>query len=150
MSIRQQTRDTRETSLGWMIQKLARRMEGDMVAMLEQVDLSLPQFAVMMTVLEAGPLTQADIGKSHGLPAYTISRALDCLEERGLVARAAHPTSRRAFQIEATAAGQALAKELHRIVQAVNGKLLSGLKVQDRATLIRLMQELIYSAPPYT
>ena len=143
MGISDDTRRVRETSMGWIIQRLARRLDAAMEDRLAEPGLTLSSFAVMMTVLESGPMTQAEIGKRFGMPAYAISRALDALEDAGYVERRAHPTSRRAHDIHATAAGQALAPELHGIVRAVNADLVSGLAQEDRAAFLSLLQRVL-------
>ena len=92
MSVASQARRTRENSIGWMIQRLARQLDVAMGEQLAEHDLTLPQFAILMTVLEHEPLTQADIGRRFAMPAYTISRALDTLEASDLIVRRGGPT----------------------------------------------------------
>ena len=143
MGIPDETRQVRETSMGWIIQRLARKLDLAMEARLGELGLTLPSFAVMMTVLESGPMTQAEIGKRFGMPPYAISRALDALEAAGHVERRAHPTSRRAHDIHATEAGLGLAPKLHGIVRAVNADLTAGLDERDRAEFLPLLQRVL-------
>lgn len=143
MGVSDDTRAVREASMGWLIQRLAGRLDRAMEARLADLGLTLPSFAVMMTVLEDGPMTQAGIGKQFGMPAYTISRALDALEAAGYVERRPHPTSRRAHDIHATAAGLRLAPELHGIVRAVNADLVAGLDAEDSAAFLRLLKRVL-------
>ncbi len=133
MQTKDQIRETRETSIGWMIQRIAGALDRRMNARLAELDLTLPSFAVLMTVLEHGPMMQTDIARRYGMPAYTISRALDALERQHYVARAAHASSRRAHSIEATEAGLALAPRLRRIVREVNAELTAPLSDTERA-----------------
>lgn len=134
-------RQTREASIGWMIQRLARRLDDAMNARLAEYGLNLQQFAVMMTVLEHGSLTQAEIGRRFAMPAYAISRAIDGLEQAGLIAREAHPTSRRAHQITATQEGLALAPALFDLVGQINADLTQDLGGDDADRLRRLLSE---------
>ncbi len=143
MSISDQTRGTRESSLGWMIQRIARHLDSRMNERLAGLDLSLPTFAVMMIVLERGPMTQTEIGKRFGMPAYAISRALDALQEQGFVERRAHATSRRAHSIQATAAGKAIAPRLHAIVAEVNAELTSGLEQSESDAFGGLLRKIL-------
>ena len=143
MTISEDTRRVRETSMGWVIQRLARRLDVAMEARLGALGLTVSSFAVMMTVLESGPMTQAEIGKRFGMPAYAISRALDALEAVGYVERRAHPTSRRAHDVHATPAGLALAPQLHDTVRAVNADLVSGLEPDDSAAFLALLQRVL-------
>ena len=143
MGISEDTRRVRETSMGWTIQRLARKLDVAMEARLSALGLTVSSFAVMMTVLESGPLTQSGISKEFGMPAYAISRAIDALEAAGYVERRAHPTSRRAHDIHATEAGVALAPKLHGIVRAVNADLAAGLEDKDRAAFLALLQRVL-------
>ncbi|MDJ0820799.1 MAG: MarR family transcriptional regulator [Paracoccaceae bacterium] len=133
----------RTTSIGWMIQRIARRLDRAMETRLAQHDLSVSQFAVMMTVLETEGLTQAEIGQQFSMPAYAISRALDHLEKAGYVARRPHPTSRRAHTIHATPSGVALGPQLFKIVQEVNAALVGGLSEADKNTFRDILTRLV-------
>lgn len=143
MGISEDTNRVRLTSIGWMMQRLSRRVEEDMAARLRPLGLTVPGFAVMMTVLEDGPLTQAQIGRRFRMPAYTISRALDLLEERGLVERRPHERSRRAHAVHATPEGLALAPRLFALVDEVNAELVAPLSQDDRARLGAILARLM-------
>lgn len=148
MDISTQARQTREASFGWHIQRLASAVNARMTAALAEQHLSLPQFAVMMTVLENERMTQAEIGAKFAMPAYAISRALDHLEAMGLLRRAPHPTSRRAHLIEATEAGRDLGPRLFAIVQDVNAAMLTELTATEVAQLGTLLPKLRASLDP--
>lgn len=104
--------------------------------------LSLPQFAVLMTVLEHDGLTQNEIGTRFTMPAYAISRAIDHLEALGLARRVPHPTSRRSHRIEATPAAQRIAPDLFSIVRRVNAELSAPLSKTERAQLADMLTKL--------
>ncbi|MEM1431667.1 MAG: MarR family winged helix-turn-helix transcriptional regulator [Pseudomonadota bacterium] len=148
MDLAERTAEVRRTSVGWMIQRLARRLDDEMSRRLSAHGLSIQSFAVLMTVLERGPLTQTEIGQHFGMPAYAISRALDALSEAGVVKRQPHPTSRRAHSVEATARAEALAPILHGIVAEVNAALMAGLPPEDRAALCRILSGLVGDLGP--
>lgn len=139
-------KQTREASIGWMIQRLARRLDDAMNARLAEHGLNLQQFAVMMTVLEHGSLTQAEIGRRFAMPAYAISRAIDALEDVGLIAREPHPSSRRAHMIRATEKGLALAPTLFELVGRINADLTRDLDADDADRLRRLLADTMSGA----
>lgn len=143
MTIKDDTRRTRQSSLGWMIQRITRALDEQMNARLAQMDMNVTTFAVMMTVLEQGPLNQSEIGARFGAPAYAISRALDTLERLGFVERRAHASSRRAHHIHATPAGEALAPRLHAIVREVNAELMAPLSSAERAQFATLLERVL-------
>ncbi|MDU8927823.1 MarR family transcriptional regulator [Alisedimentitalea sp. MJ-SS2] len=142
-----ETRRTRENSLGWMIQRIAGALNREMTRQLEPLDLSLPQFAVMMTVLEHDGLPQSEIAALIHGPAYAVSRALDRLEDQGRIERRSHASSRRAVAVHVTDAGRALAGDLQRIVNEVNTALVTPLATDaDRALLKTLLQQILPSS----
>lgn len=142
MSHETETKHVRTNSLGWMIQRISGRLDRVMAERLRAHDLTLQQFAVLMTVLEAGGLTQVDIGARFGMPAYTISRAIDQLESRGLLQRRAHPNSRRALTIHATQAAIELRHSLFEIVQETNAEVFEPLSADESATFKALLSRL--------
>lgn len=136
----------RESSAGWLVQRLARRFEEAMCRALEPEGLTLAQFAILRTVLEMDGLTQAAIGARFAMPAWEISRGLDALEGLGLVQRRACPLSRRAHRIHATAAGLARATRLQLLVEGVNAEVLAPLDTGQRAALVALLGSVILPA----
>ena len=138
------TRQTRENSLGWMIQRIAGALNREMTARLGEHDMALIHFSVMMTVLERGGLPQTEIGGIIHAPDYTVSRAIDKLVKQGRVERCAHATSRRAVAVLATDKGRALAPTLHRIVAEINSTLVAPLpSEQDREALKTLLWQIM-------
>ena len=145
MDMSARARETRENSIGWMIQRLGRKLDDAMNARLAEYEINLQQFAIMMTVLEHGSLTQAEIGRRFAMPAYAISRALDALEGAGYLVRDDHPSSRRAHQIRATEKGIGLGPDLFAIVRSVNADLTQGLTANDAEQLKALLTRTLYS-----
>ncbi|MDJ0825378.1 MAG: MarR family transcriptional regulator [Rhodobacter sp.] len=147
MTVRDDTRAVREASIGWWLQRLTGRLDRAMTARLAPFGINLGAFAVMMTVLEHGPLTQTEIGRRFGMAPYAISRAIDALERQGYVTRGAHAGSRRAHSIAATQAGLALAPQLHAIVREVNDALCAPLKEPERTQFAALLAKLLANGP---
>jgi DNA-binding MarR family transcriptional regulator len=143
MSTSDDAKQTRETSVGWVMQRLAKRLSEEMSSSLAPHDLTVAQFVVMMTVLETGGLSQIQIGRRFDLPAYATTRVLNALEERGFVERRASPTSRRAYSIYASDAGQKLAPDLFAIVQQVNADFMKPLPEEDHAEFRRMILQIM-------
>lgn len=136
-------RAMRRNSLGWMIQRLSGRVADDMGRAVAPLGLSLPQFAVMMTVLEEDGLSQSQIGRKFRMPAYAISRALDGLAAQGYVERRANPASRRAHGIHATAKGLGIAPRLFAIVDERNAAIAAPLSPEELAVFTGLLRRLL-------
>ena len=139
-------RQTRQGSIGWMIQRIAAQLDREMTRALRPLGLTQLQFAVLMSVLEEDGQSQAQIGARFNQPAYAISRALNGLEKAGLIARKANPDNRRALRIHATKKGQALTPELTAIVARVNADLTRDLSPEDRAAAHGLLARML---PPH-
>lgn len=134
---------TRQGSIGWLTQRLARRFEVSMIAALRDEDLTLAQFAVLMCVIETDGQTQTEIGAVFAMPAWQISRALDGLQEAGLVERRVCAQSRRVHRVHATDAARARVPRLRGVVEAVNAQVLAPLDPEKRALLGGLLRELV-------
>lgn len=117
-----------------------------MNARLAEHGLTLQQFAILMTVIEHGRMTQAEIGRRFAMPAYAISRAIDGLEADGLLVRDAHPSSRRAHQIHATEKALDMAPAMFAIVKAVNADLTAGLAPDEANRLRQLLADAMNGA----
>jgi len=134
---------TRQGSIGWLTQRLARRFEVAMIAALRDEDLTLAQFAVLMNVIETDGQTQTEIGAIFAMPAWQISRALDGMQAAGLIERRVCERSRRVHRVHATEAALARAPELRAVVDAVNAQVLAPLAPEKRAVLGALLRELV-------
>ncbi|MFZ6005578.1 MAG: MarR family winged helix-turn-helix transcriptional regulator [Actinomycetota bacterium] len=83
-----------------------------------------------------GPLTQKDLASALGLQKSTVSRLVDQLDARELVARVANPSDARSVHIVLTPNGQRRAERLASARQAFFKQLLEPLGVDDRQTVI--------------
>ncbi len=143
MELRTATQEVREASLGWMLKKLAAGLDADMEALLAPLGLDMPSFAILMTVLERHPLSQAGIAERIGIAPYRVSRGLDRLEGLGYVARRPDPGSRRSLVIRPTEDGASLAPRLYGVVETVNARLSAPLSETERAQLTGLLQRMV-------
>lgn len=143
MSLARETQQVRTGSLGWMIQRIARRLDQAMEQRLRAHGMTLQHFAVMMTSLETEGLSQTEIGVRFGMAPYAISRAVDHLETAGLLERRAHPTSRRTHTIHTTKNGRALSRDLFSIVREVNDELARPLSASERDQFRQLLERLL-------
>ena len=134
---------TRQGSIGWLMQRVARRFEATMTDALREEGLTLAQFAVLMCALEADGQTQTEIGAAFAMPAWQISRALDGLQKAGLIERRVCIQSRRVHRIHVTEAALSRVTQLRARVAAVNAQVLAPLEPEKRAILGALLRELV-------
>src|ERR1700737_1935003 len=83
---------------------LVRHAERSIVAL----DMCISDFGVLEVLLHKGPQSVSEIGRRVELTSGSITTAIDRLEQRGLVARAAHASDRRARVVDLTPDGKAL------------------------------------------
>ena len=119
----------------------------DCLAMAVQVlepGLGGKHFGCMATIANEGPLSQHELGDRLRVDRTTIVALVDELERRNLVARRRNPEDRRAYALEATAAGRRWVKRTSAALAKAEARLLEGLEPDEREELIRLLQKLIY------
>src|SRR5688572_27233 len=83
--------DTNATHVWVVLWKAARAVEQDAVQSVSRLGLGLSDFAVLEVLLHAGDQPVNVIGRKVLLTSGSITTAVDRLEGRGLVRRAAHP-----------------------------------------------------------
>jgi MarR family 2-MHQ and catechol resistance regulon transcriptional repressor len=102
----------------------------------------ISDFGVLEVLLHKGPQSVGEIGRRVDLTSGSITTAIDRLEQRGLVARAAHASDRRARVVHLTPDGKArITKEFARHKDAMD-RVAQGLSKAERGTLIELLKKL--------
>src|SRR5207249_8988360 len=82
---------------------LVRHAERSIVSL----DMCISDFGVLKALLHKGPQSVSEIGRRVNLTSGSITTAIDRLEQRGLVARAADASDRRARVVHLTRDGKA-------------------------------------------
>lgn len=90
---------------------------------------------ILACLLAGEGLTQRELAEACCLDATTLSRSLDRLEEAGLIARACHPDSRRAYLVRLTEAGREKARAVEAGYAAVDALLQTGFAPAELAAL---------------
>jgi DNA-binding MarR family transcriptional regulator len=94
-----------------------------------------PQQAHLLCVLLDGPLGMTELSRILSIERSSLTSMVDRLERRDLVARIPYPTDRRAYRIELTTPGLALAHEAHNAFTARIDELTADLTPTARRTL---------------
>ena len=128
-----------------MLKILSASLDAEMSNELKRLDLSLGQFAVLMTLSETEGLTQSEIGKKITMPGYATTRTIDALEEKRYVERRKDDRSRRSYRIYLTERSRKIVPQLFTIVGSVNGRLLSVLSSKEQKELIAILKKLVAS-----
>src|SRR6266404_47973 len=92
----------------WLVlMKAHRSMVRHAARSIVSLDMCISDFAVLEVLLHKGPQSVGEIGRRVDLTSGSITTAIDRLEKRGLVARAAHASDRRARLVHLTGDGKA-------------------------------------------
>jgi MarR family transcriptional regulator, temperature-dependent positive regulator of motility len=102
-----------------------------------------PEYVVVYSLGLRDGVTARDISVSYGFPKNSLSRAINALERKGLIARKSHPADKRSFLISLTPAGRRLFdKTLPRFV-AVQDEMLKVLSSAELTTLSVLLAKIV-------
>src|SRR6266487_3631524 len=143
---RKKAADISGTHLWLVMMKAHRALERLATRSIESSEVGLSDFAVLEMLLHKGPQPVNEIGRRIELTSGAITTAVDRLESRGLVAREAHPSDRRARIVRLTAAGEQQAAKIFASHKAAMDSAARGLSKTERATLIELLRKLGTSA----
>ncbi|GII42019.1 MarR family winged helix-turn-helix transcriptional regulator [Planotetraspora phitsanulokensis] len=99
-------------------------------------------YALLATLEEYGPASQAALGRRTGIDRSDMVATVNDLAERGLLERAPDPEDRRRNVITITGAGRRQLTDLDRLVAAAQDKFLAPLPEADRRNLIDLLTRL--------
>lgn len=113
---------------------------------LAHLDPSGPQrvdYALLASLAEFGPHSQADLGRRIGVDRSDIVALVNRLEDRGLAVRTPDEHDRRRNAVTLTPAGRRALAALERRIEKAQDELLAPLTQAERSTLVSLMQRLI-------
>ncbi len=130
---------TLEKSLGFLVSRLASSMRSALESRLAEHELTAPQWAVLMRLLERDDWLQKDLGDGLGMDKATAGGVIARLEAKGLVVRRREPSDARFNCVSATAQGRALALSVRPLAKIVNDRAISALTEGEVAELKRLL-----------
>lgn len=104
---------------------------------------SLPQCVVLLEIDEVGELSMGELAARVRLDGSTLSRTVEGLVARKLVARRADADDRRVVRIRLTARGDAVCRSIHEENDAHCRRVFAKIPPQRRATVIRSFETLV-------
>ena len=96
---------------------------------------------ITLKLLSSGSAGVTDLARHAELNPGAMTRLLDKLEERGLLARESVPGDRRALQIMLTEAGQAMWLDVNQCGQRVRERAMDGMDDAQRELLMRMLEQ---------
>jgi DNA-binding MarR family transcriptional regulator len=116
------------------VSRLARRIRAERAAK-GLPELSGTQFAALAALARQAGMTPGELAAHEKVQPPSMTRVIAVLEERGLLARAPHPTDKRQVILTATAAGRSLVGQVRRLREAWLARRLAELSAQERSVL---------------
>ncbi|PZF09978.1 MarR family transcriptional regulator [Curtobacterium sp. MCPF17_011] len=104
-------------------------------------------YAVLASLDEYGPLSQADLGRVLGLDRNNVNGIVVRLDTGGEVTRSPDPSDRRRNVVTITRDGRSRFQELQEHAAVVQQELLASLDEVDRDTLVRLLDTVLAHHP---
>ena len=140
--MRAQSGESSGVHLWLLLMKAHRSMVRHAERSIVSLDMCISDFGVLEVLLHKGPQSVSEIGRRVNLTSGSITTAIDRLEQRGLVTRAADSSDRRARVVHLTRDGKArITKEFARHTDAMD-RAAQGLSKADRGTLMELLRKL--------
>jgi len=118
---------------------------------LEPFSVTAQQFKVLVIMAQYGADTPAELCRSLSLDSGSMTRMLDRLEQKNLLARERSDADRRQVRLVLTEAGKALSNQLPHIGAQAMNEMVGVLEDGELATLEKLLTKiLVASADPIT
>lgn len=123
----------------WSVRQRIFRQIGPVLR--EQHDLDLPEH-FLLGYVAGTDLSPTEIAEALALPAHTISRRLDALEQRGYLTRHIHPGDARKRILATTEAGRVAQEAAARTLHEELARLLSAVPPSDLETCVATLDRL--------
>lgn len=110
---------------------------------LASVGLRRHHYALLATLDEVGPASQATLSRRTMIDRSDIVAAINDLAKQGYVERTPDPTDRRRNAVTITPAGRRQLRKLDRLVARAQDELLAPLSPDEREQLVRLLTRVV-------
>jgi DNA-binding MarR family transcriptional regulator len=131
-----------ETLVGYNARRAALAVIEEFLVRMKPFDLRPVDFSVLSVIAHNPGVTSRQLCSVLGLLPPNLVAPLNSFEQRGLIERRDHPNDGRAWGLHLTNAGQQLMAEAEKIALALEVDVAPTLTIQERKTLIQLLQKL--------
>lgn len=133
---------SRPEPLGLLVRQLRDALWARMAQELDRYGhaLTFSQY-VTLKKLQAGTVGVTELARAAELNPGAMTRLLDRLEEKGLVARRADPDDRRLVHIDLTDAGLAICRDIEACGRRVRERATADMDADERAQFTRLLAQ---------
>lgn len=136
--------------LGVQFHDIARLLKGEFERQVRETRLTLLQWRTLGALSRKTGQTQRSLADRLEVSPMTMSGIVERLEAMGYVSRDTDPADKRAKRVSITEDGQAMARTMRPVAEAVYARALSGLTEADQAVLVSLLRRIVdnLSTPP--
>jgi MarR family transcriptional regulator, transcriptional regulator for hemolysin len=106
------------------------------------IGLKLSEAYLLGHVHTHGPMTQTQLAEWLGIGRAATGTLIDTLEDKGLVARSAHPADRRVWLVASTQRAAPLVEEIIAVDTALREQLWTGVSPAERRALSETLQRI--------
>lgn len=131
--MKRKTHDITIVDFGQSVGRLYRRIRSAAATH----ELSLTEGAVLVRLDKHGPATTADLARAESVKPQSMGATIAALEERGLVARKAHPTDGRQMIITLTPKGLDVRQSAQDAKRTWLAEAIGGLSEEERELLLK-------------
>ncbi len=125
-----------------LIPQIAKELRTALESELAPLGLTTQQGAVLMRAA-LGERSPRQLAQLVGTDTAGMTRLIDRLVAKGLLARSAHPQDRRAVVVEPTEEGRALLPSVFPVFGRVGGRLLDGFSEEETAQATALLRRML-------
>ncbi|WP_067570638.1 MarR family winged helix-turn-helix transcriptional regulator [Nocardia acidivorans] len=100
-------------------------------------------YALLATLDEHGPLSQAEVGRRTGIDRSDVVAAVNDLADRGYLTRTPDPSDRRRNTLALTPAGRTHLHDLDTRLEAAQSELLPGFTPAERANFVLTLTRIL-------
>ncbi|MFJ4103047.1 MarR family winged helix-turn-helix transcriptional regulator [Amycolatopsis japonica] len=132
----------------WLLGRAAARGHRLVAEALAREGLRMMHHAVLASVAELGPVSQADLGRTLRVDPKDMVAIVNDLHREGLIARTPDPADRRKNAISISAAGSRRLRRTEKLGDEANDELTSALTPAERDQLVDLLARIVSPVEP--
>jgi DNA-binding MarR family transcriptional regulator len=132
----------KDAPLGYLLYRVGAALRPAVVAALQPLDLTLPEFVCMRIISMNPGVSSAELSRHAGVTPQAMNTVLRKLEEAGVVARPATVPSGRALPTTLTGSGRALLKRAEVAVREADARILAKLSAAEQGEFKRMLDVL--------
>jgi len=138
--------ETSSAALWVVLARAYRSMAAFVERSVAALDIGLSDFMIMEALLHKGPLTMSELCEAALITNASMTAAIDRLEERAFVERAADKQDRRVRRVQLTAQGTALIRRLYARHERDLEEVMAGISAAERTELRRGLKTIGFAA----